>query len=168
MTFSVLGMFLSLCKTAAFMSFNRWYNTTYTLFAVSIILVYIVQEASEAEKPTLLEHVEMAIEILESMEECVVAKRASEIIRRTVSNLRENVQVSASTVPMSPDPSADMNSFDASRALNSFLVPLQMPDSCIDPSFLFEWGNLDQSGYGFQGSMDGFGDYDWMSQQNMG
>ncbi|AEO63828.1 uncharacterized protein THITE_2010769, partial [Thermothielavioides terrestris NRRL 8126] len=62
--------------------FHTWfYNTTYTVFAASIILVYVTQEASEGETAPLLKLVGMAVEILETMDECVVAAKAAQMLR---------------------------------------------------------------------------------------
>ncbi|KAK2606862.1 hypothetical protein N8I77_005585 [Diaporthe amygdali] len=66
--------------------FRTWfYNTTYTIFATSIILVYINQEASEAEIEPLLRLVHMAIEVLETMaDECVVAGKSAKLLQRAM------------------------------------------------------------------------------------
>lgn len=64
---------------------NRFYNTTYTIFATSIILVYINQEASEAEIEPLLRLVQMAIEVLETMaDECVVAGKSAKLLQKAM------------------------------------------------------------------------------------
>lgn len=64
---------------------NRFYNTTYTIFATSIILVYINQEASEAEIEPLLRLVHMAIEVLETMaDECVVAGKSAKLLQKAM------------------------------------------------------------------------------------
>lgn len=64
---------------------NRFYNTTYTIFATSIILVYINQEASEAEIQPLLRLVHMAIEVLETMaDECVVAGKSAKLLQKAM------------------------------------------------------------------------------------
>ncbi|KAK7696892.1 hypothetical protein SLS64_014096 [Diaporthe eres] len=66
--------------------FRTWfYNTTYTIFATSIILVYINQEASEAEIEPLLRLVHMAIEVLETMaDECVVAGKSAKLLQKAM------------------------------------------------------------------------------------
>lgn len=64
---------------------NRFYNTTYTIFAASIILVYINQEASEVEIQPLLKLVTMAIEVLETMaDECVVAGKSAKLLQKAM------------------------------------------------------------------------------------
>ncbi|POS73531.1 hypothetical protein DHEL01_v208074 [Diaporthe helianthi] len=66
--------------------FRTWfYNTTYTIFATSIILVYINQEASEAEMEPLIRLVYMAIEVLETMaDECVVAGKSAKLLQKAM------------------------------------------------------------------------------------
>ncbi|KAG8164417.1 hypothetical protein KVR01_006335 [Diaporthe batatas] len=66
--------------------FRTWfYNTTYTIFATSIILVYINQEASEAEMDPLVRLVHMAIEVLETMaDECVVAGKSAKLLQKAM------------------------------------------------------------------------------------
>ncbi|OAG12437.1 uncharacterized protein CC84DRAFT_123194 [Paraphaeosphaeria sporulosa] len=63
--------------------FQTWfYNITYTVFAASVILLYITQgSASHEEAQSLFELVNMAVEILETMEECVVALEAARLLR---------------------------------------------------------------------------------------
>lgn len=63
----------------------RFYNTTYTIFAASVILVYINQEASEVEMQPLLRLVSMAIEVLETMsDDCVVAGRSAKLLAKAL------------------------------------------------------------------------------------
>jgi hypothetical protein len=68
---------------------NRFYNTTYTLFAASVILVYIMQDTSAISRELLLRHIEMSIEILESMDECIVAKKAAKMIQRALNRAED-------------------------------------------------------------------------------
>lgn len=64
---------------------HRFYNTTYTIFAASIILVYISQEASEVEIQPLLKLVTMAIEVLETMaDDCVVAGQSAKFLQKAL------------------------------------------------------------------------------------
>ncbi|KAE8326305.1 fungal-specific transcription factor domain-containing protein [Aspergillus sergii] len=70
--------------------FRTWfYNTTYTIFAASIILVYIFQAPPESEYDALSRQVETAIEILETMEESVVAAKAAKLIQTALISARE-------------------------------------------------------------------------------
>jgi hypothetical protein len=66
-----------------------WYNTTYILYAASIILCYATQVAPSQERPDLFRLIDMTVEIFEVMEECVVAKKAGEMIRQSLSTARQ-------------------------------------------------------------------------------
>ncbi|KAI8676283.1 C6 transcription factor [Fusarium sp. Ph1] len=69
--------------------FRTWfYNTMYTLFATSIILIYIPQESNADELAYLYKLVEMAIEILEMMDESVVAMEAARVIQGALARTR--------------------------------------------------------------------------------
>jgi hypothetical protein len=89
-----------------------WYNTTYTLFAVSIILFYAAQ-AARSTRESLFESVEKAIEVLEAMDECVVAGNAAAIVKTTLARARE-----LNTVPR----------FEASPFQNDTQLLGQYPD----------------------------------------
>lgn len=117
---------------------SRYYNTTYTLFAVSIILVYLVQEASEAEKQSLYVFVEMSIEILETMDDCIVANKAAKMIRRTLARARESRALETQDQPQD-------NIMQDIRPLNHYWGPLNFMDGQIDVSFPFEIGDLDDN-----------------------
>lgn len=69
----------------------RFYNTTYTVFAASIILVYANQEAAGAEMEPLLRLVGMAIEVLETMDECVVALKSARLLQKAMDKARDKV-----------------------------------------------------------------------------
>jgi hypothetical protein len=70
--------------------FRTWYyNTTYTLFAVSVILFYAFQAAPTSKKPALFALVDKAVEVLEAMDDCVVAGKAAEIVKHTLANARD-------------------------------------------------------------------------------
>lgn len=66
-----------------------WYNTTYTLYAASIILGYLNRIASSAERAELLLLISMSIEVLEAMEENVVATKAARLLQRTSIQIQE-------------------------------------------------------------------------------
>ena len=89
------------------MSLFRFYNTMYTLFATSIILIYIPQESGENELAYLYKLVEMAIEILEIMDESVVAMQAAKMIRGALARARSIVRGDAT--PMEFDKTAPWN-----------------------------------------------------------
>ncbi|KAJ4348200.1 uncharacterized protein N0V89_009572 [Didymosphaeria variabile] len=64
--------------------FQTWfYNATYTVFAASVVLLYVTQGSAISEEiRSLFELVDMAVEILESMDESVVAVEAAKLLRR--------------------------------------------------------------------------------------
>jgi hypothetical protein len=121
--------------------FRTWfYNTTYTLFAVSIILVYIMQEASESEKSSLFGYVEMSIEILETMDDCIVAKNAAKMIPRAMMRAKDNTMGESANEEQNETNMRDM----ISTTFNLFWGPLNLMDGEIDVTFPFELGDLDE------------------------
>lgn len=69
---------------------NRWYNTTYALFSVSILLTAIFRNfaGTNAAADSIFGHVDRAIAILQAMDECVVARNSIKIIKRTLSRAK--------------------------------------------------------------------------------
>ncbi|CAG8246300.1 unnamed protein product [Penicillium salamii] len=65
-----------------------WYNTTYVMFATSTLLLPMSKLGMSAETMPLLRSVEMGVEILEAMEESVVARKSVEIIRQYLRDFR--------------------------------------------------------------------------------
>ncbi|KAJ5155976.1 hypothetical protein N7492_008779, partial [Penicillium capsulatum] len=65
-----------------------WYNTTYVMFATSTLLLPMSKLGMCAETMPLLRSVEMGVEILEAMEESVVARKSVEIIRQYLREFR--------------------------------------------------------------------------------
>ncbi|RBR04656.1 uncharacterized protein FIESC28_11521 [Fusarium coffeatum] len=63
-----------------------WYNTTYITIAASVLLLYESQTKQRSTTSTLA-LIETAIEILEVMDESIVARNAAEVIRRFVREL---------------------------------------------------------------------------------
>ncbi|KAE8396212.1 fungal-specific transcription factor domain-containing protein [Aspergillus alliaceus] len=59
-----------------------WYNTTYVMFATSTLLLPMSKLGMCSETIPLRRSVEMALEILEAMDESVVARKSVEIIKR--------------------------------------------------------------------------------------
>jgi Fungal specific transcription factor domain/Fungal Zn(2)-Cys(6) binuclear cluster domain len=113
-----------------------WYNTTYILYAASIILSYATQSAPAAEKPELFKLIDMAVEVLEAMDECFVASKAGEMIKQALSNARE--QSSTTQQPISV--SYDLQQTDPATAdwrFNSMLDN-QMPYMPVTSMFNFE------------------------------
>jgi hypothetical protein len=71
----------------------RWYNTTYIVFAASILLLHLLrfQESTQKDiRQANIQVVEMAIGLLEAMDESVVAKRAAELIKQSLSVVKSN------------------------------------------------------------------------------
>jgi hypothetical protein len=93
----------------------RWYNTTYIVFAASILLLHLLrfrELTSKDLQQTNIQVVEMAIGLLEAMDESVVAKRAAELIKQSLSVVKNS-------------PASE---FTPTRA------PTQSPDPCfVDP-----------------------------------
>ena len=70
-----------------------WYNTTYVLYAASIVLCYGTRVASKDDTEQYLELGRRTVEILETMEESVVAKNSAEMVRQVIAsakNVSEN------------------------------------------------------------------------------
>ncbi|OGE49599.1 hypothetical protein PENARI_c020G11706 [Penicillium arizonense] len=65
-----------------------WYNTTYVMFATSTLLLPMSKLGMSAETMPLLKSVEMGVEILEAMDESVVARKSVEIIRQYIRDFR--------------------------------------------------------------------------------
>ena len=61
---------------------DRWYNTTYVMFATSTLLLPMVKLGMCPETIPLRRSVEMALEILEAMDESVVARKSVDLIKR--------------------------------------------------------------------------------------
>lgn len=119
---------------------NRFYNTTYTLFAVSITLIYTVYEATAAEKPGLFQWVDMAISILDTMEKCVVAKKAATLIRRAVERARDGPKMNDVVLDQRP---MEGIVYDPSRAFSDWWGPLNLVDGDLESSFFFDLGGLE-------------------------
>ncbi|KAK9776256.1 putative Fungal-specific transcription factor domain-containing protein [Seiridium cardinale] len=119
--------------------FRTWYyNTTYTVFAASVILVYVMKEASEAEMEPLLRMVAMAIEILETMDECVVALKAAKLMQRAIDKARR--KYSTETPPMA---TATVDANEAMLHLNHYWGPLNLIEGEMDFDFAFQLDDMD-------------------------
>ncbi|KAF5606694.1 C6 transcription factor [Fusarium subglutinans] len=117
--------------------FRTWfYNTTYTVFAASIILVYMTQDAVESEMQPLLRLVDMAIEILMIMDECVVALQAAKLLQ----GAREKATQKSSQVAVAANPGTSWP--DGMVYLNHYWGPLNLLDGDLDQ-------NLDMSSIDF-------------------
>ncbi|KAG7151694.1 putative transcriptional regulatory protein C3C7.04 like [Verticillium longisporum] len=117
--------------------FRTWfYNTTYTVFAASIILVHITR-SSETDNQYLLERVGMAIEILENMDQCVVALEAAKLLRQA----KEKAQSSG---PFTSSQAA--YDFEGTMLLNQYWGPLDLLGGDMDLDFAFQFSDLDAPG----------------------
>ncbi|KAH9211559.1 hypothetical protein DL95DRAFT_234397, partial [Leptodontidium sp. 2 PMI_412] len=68
-----------------------WWNTTYIMFAATLLLLHANTPTSSPQRDALLSSVDMAVKILEAMDESVVAKRSADIIASHVGVIREAV-----------------------------------------------------------------------------
>ena len=75
---------------------RRWYNTTYITIAASVLLLYESQ-TKDSMATSNMELIEKAVQILEVMDESVVARNAADVIRHFV---REHNAVPA--LPVNP------------------------------------------------------------------
>ncbi|OHW97257.1 C6 transcription factor [Colletotrichum incanum] len=120
--------------------FRTWfYNTTYTVFAASMILVYVTQEATEAEAQPLLKLVEMAIEILETMDECVVALRSAKLLHKAIEKAEKKFSTSTPAALQIPA----MPPADAMLQLNHYWGPLNILDNEMDFGFAMQFADFE-------------------------
>jgi hypothetical protein len=71
--------------------FGRWYNSTYTLFAVSILLARVFRQPATTQQglESIFIHVDRAIMVLRAMDDCLVARNATAIIKRTLARAKK-------------------------------------------------------------------------------
>lgn len=62
----------------------RWYNTTYALYGSMILLHLILSNYPDLPDDELLEDVEKSLQIFESMDDIVVARRCAEMLREVL------------------------------------------------------------------------------------
>ncbi|KAH7175085.1 fungal-specific transcription factor domain-containing protein [Fusarium flagelliforme] len=97
-----------------------WYNTTYITIAASVLLLYESQTKQHSTTSTLA-LIETAIEILEVMDESIVARNAAEVIRRFVRELN--------TVP---NGNSDDSMLDTTAMENVQQAPTPGPWNALD------------------------------------
>jgi hypothetical protein len=123
-----------------------WYNTTYILYAASIILCYATRVASSPEKPDLFRLIDMTVEIFEAMEECFVARKAGEMIKQSLSNARKQAATLQTSSAQQRTTSQDFvqqpgidTEMDINTMLNSQmeLLPMDTMFDFDDPDFAF-------------------------------
>jgi len=69
-------------------NFYRWYNTTYVMFAASSLLLYVTRVRTPTQCPLIVKNIEMAVEILEAMDDSVVARKSADIVKQTLKEAR--------------------------------------------------------------------------------
>ncbi|KAK9447913.1 fungal-specific transcription factor domain-containing protein [Limtongia smithiae] len=69
-----------------------WYNTTYVLFASSILLLLLgsIDPVMLSQRTTLINSVELAVEIFKAMDESFVAKKLAELISNNLMDAKES------------------------------------------------------------------------------
>lgn len=114
--------------------FRTWfYNTTYTVFASSMILLYMAQAGDSTELQRLSRYVEMAVEILEVMDESVIAVKSAGLIKRALD------RVKASAPPVAPaGPDVD---HDLWLPAHHYWGSVNLLDGQLDESFPFQLGS---------------------------
>ncbi|KAK4148530.1 hypothetical protein C8A00DRAFT_47629 [Chaetomidium leptoderma] len=124
--------------------YQVFYNTTYTVFAASIILVYVTQEATEGEIAQLLKLVGMAIEILETMDECVVAAKAAQMLHRASESAEKGLKFAPAAANSTAANPALAQGHEAMLHLNHYWGPLNLVggEMELDLNF-FQFADLD-------------------------
>ncbi|OQE79313.1 hypothetical protein PENNAL_c0052G02003 [Penicillium nalgiovense] len=116
-----------------------FYNVTYTVFAASIILIYLAQEAIPAEAQPLLRLIDMAVEILLIMDECAFALEAAKLLRRA----KEKAEARAmATDAATMEPL--FSGVDGTVHLNHYWGPLNLYGE-IDPNLAFSFLGFDEA-----------------------
>lgn len=100
----------------------RWYNTTYITIAASVLLLY-ESRAKERSTTSTIALTETAIEILEVMDESIVARNAAEVIRHFVRELNT-----------APSGTIDNSVLDNASMVNVQQAPTPGPWSSLDVS----------------------------------
>lgn len=69
----------------------RWYNSTYVLSAVSVLLTAVFRQLARTRQALddIFGHIERAIAVLQVMDECIVARNAICIIQRALARARD-------------------------------------------------------------------------------
>ncbi len=147
-----------------------WYNSTYTLYAGMVVLYIIMLGHATVPSDELLDDVIKAQDILQSMEEAVVARRSANLIREGLEVARACVhgQQEQYVQPEGSDAEQERNGAqgpsslknmtnqvgnDFSRSLFSHAVPGQDPGLLafiIDPNLLQDFTAADKNMSGFE------------------
>ena len=80
---------------------TRWYNTTYIMFATTTLLLPMSKLGMCPQTLPLARSVEMAVELLEAMDESIVARKSVDIIAHYLREFRasNNTQPAATSTP---------------------------------------------------------------------
>jgi hypothetical protein len=97
-----------------------------------------MKEATEAETEPLLRVVTMAIEILETMDECVVALKAAKLMQRAIDKARRK-----NSSETTPTVAATIEANEAMLHLNHYWGPLNLIDGEMDFDFAFQLEDMD-------------------------
>ncbi|KAE8354811.1 fungal-specific transcription factor domain-containing protein [Aspergillus coremiiformis] len=105
-----------------------WYNTTYVMFATSTLLLPMSKLGMCSETIPLRRSVEMALEILEAMDESVVARKSVEIIKRYLEEFSSSDTQSSmgnieGSVPALATEAPGLGSFDIPEWAHGFGFP---------------------------------------------
>jgi hypothetical protein len=68
----------------------RWYNTTYVMFAVTLLLLVVNSPSALPQRNAILSSVDMAVQILHAMDESIVAKQSAAIVSTHLKRARES------------------------------------------------------------------------------
>lgn len=123
---------------------RRWYNTTYVMFAMSTLLLPMSKLGMCDETMPLLRSVEMGVEILEAMEESVVARKSVEIIRQYLRDFKTSERQVA--IPGIGEIRSEM------------LTPVEEPSGLEVPEWAYGFGFPDYSFEGIARLFDGIGE----------
>lgn len=113
----------------------RWFNSTYTIFAATTLLFCARRNRESPECPSWLELVRNSVEILEAMNENVVAEQSATIIKRCLTRLEED-----QVVELVRD-GKETNFFDVAFDEGMFELQQSMPfdASCWEGTGAFSW-----------------------------
>ncbi|KAJ5820003.1 hypothetical protein N7474_005594 [Penicillium riverlandense] len=99
-----------------------WYNTTYVMFATSTLLLPMSKLGMCDETMPLLRSVEMGVEILEAMDESVVARKSVEIIRHYLREFRAS-SAQQTSAPGAEGEAEASTPFDQEPGQSAFDIP---------------------------------------------
>ncbi|KAK5952202.1 hypothetical protein OHC33_006675 [Knufia fluminis] len=88
-----------------------WYNTTYTLYAVSVLLTLVFRQLARTQQAleNLFAHIDRAIMVLQAMDDCLVARNAVALIKRTLARARKVPQPALIAQQISATDDTDIN-----------------------------------------------------------